>query len=138
MSFRTNDDGEPGNSAGAPIYGQIQSFKITNVLVVVVRFFGGTKLGINGLITAYKTAAKMAIESSEIIEMTINVHFVVSFDYKNTNRVMRVIKEKKIDIILQRIETHCEIEMATRKNNASAVEKVFNSMFEIEIKRLEK
>lgn len=77
-----------------PIYGQIQSFEITNVLVVVVRYFGGIKLGVGGLIVAYRAAAQMALEASEIVEKTIDIHYLISFDYKNMNKVMRVIKEK--------------------------------------------
>ena len=92
--FRANDDGEPSNSAGMPIYGQIQSFGVTNILVVIVRYFGGTKLGVGGLISAYRTAAQMTLEISPIITKTINVHYLISFDYKNINKVMRVIKEK--------------------------------------------
>ena len=83
ITFRANDDGEPSNSAGQPIYGQIQSFKLTDVLVVVVRYFGGVKLGVGGLINAYKTTAKMALETSKIIQKTINEEFKITFDYKN-------------------------------------------------------
>jgi uncharacterized YigZ family protein len=134
IQFRANDDGEPSNSAGAPIYGQIQSFHVTNVLVVVVRFFGGVKLGVGGLISAYKTAAQMALESSEIIEKTINLHYIISFDYKNMNKVMRVIKEKNLEIIAQKMEENCEIEIAVRKKNADVLFELFSSIFEIEIK----
>lgn len=133
IQFRANDDGEPSNSAGTPIYGQIQSFNVTNVLVVVVRFFGGVKLGVGGLISAYKTAAQMALESSEIIEKTIDVHYIISFDYKNMNKVMRVIKEKNLEIIAQKMNESCQIEIATRKKNAETVFDIFNSMFEIDI-----
>ena len=134
IQFRANDDGEPSNSAGAPIYGQIQSFALTNILVVVVRFFGGTKLGVGGLISAYKTAAQMALETAEIIEKTINIHYIISFDYKNMNKVMRVIKEKNLNIISQIMEENCQIEIATRKKNAEVVFDIFNSLFEVEIK----
>lgn len=134
--YRTNDDGEPSNSAGAPIYGQIQSFSLTNILVVVVRIFGGIKLGVGGLITAYKTAAQMTLESSEIIEKTIDIHYLVSFDYKNINKVMRVIKEKNVEIVNQKMEMSCEIEIVTRKKNADMIFNIFYSMFEIEIKPL--
>lgn len=134
IQFRANDDGEPSNSAGAPIYGQIQSFGLTNVLVVVVRFFGGTKLGVGGLISAYKTAAQQAIEASEIVEKTIDIHYEVSFDYKNMNKVMRVIKEKNLTIISQKMENSCEIEIATRKKNAEIIFDIFATMFEIDIK----
>ncbi len=134
LQFRANDDGEPSNTAGMPIYGQIQSFDITNVLVVVVRFFGGVKLGVGGLISAYRTAAQMALEASEIIEKTIDIHYVVSFDYKNINKVMRVIKEKKLTLVSQNMENSCVIEIATRKKNAEMIFDIFKIMFEIEIK----
>ncbi|RTY88567.1 YigZ family protein [Flavobacterium sp. GT3R68] len=137
ISFRTNDDGEPSNSAGMPIYGQIQSFGVTNILVVVIRFFGGVKLGVGGLISAYKTTAQMALEISEIIEKTIDVHFLITFDYKNMNKVMRVIKEKNLEIVNQKMELSCEIEVSTRKKNAEKVSDIFNSMFEINITKLD-
>lgn len=134
LIYRANDDGEPSNSAGIPIYGQIQSFGVTNVLIVVVRIFGGVKLGVGGLITAYKTTAQLTLESSEIIEKTIDIHYLISFDYKNINKVMRVIKEKNIDITNQKMEMNCEIEIVTRKKNAEMIFDIFNSMFEIEIR----
>ena len=134
IQYRANDDGEPSNTAGAPIYGQIQSFGLTNILVVVVRFFGGIKLGVGGLISAYRTSAQMALEASEIIEKTINIHYTISFDYKNMNKVMRVIKEKNLEIITQNMNESCEIEIATRKKNAEQIADIFNNLFEIEIK----
>ena len=90
--YRANDDGEPSNSAGMPIYGQLQSFNLTNTLIVVVRYFGGTKLGVGGLIQAYKTAAQWALEESKIIEKTIDVHFKLLFDYPEMNIVIRILK----------------------------------------------
>ena len=134
ITFRANDDGEPSNSAGMPIYGQIQSHELTNVLIVIVRFFGGTKLGVGGLITAYKTAAQMAIEASSIIEKTIDIHYLISFDYKNMNKVMRVIKEKNLNIIAQKMENDCEIEITTRKKNAKTVLEIFENLFEVDIR----
>ncbi|MDI9257456.1 IMPACT family protein [Flavobacterium sedimenticola] len=134
--FRANDDGEPGNSAGMPIYGQIQSFGVTNVLVVVVRFFGGVKLGVGGLISAYRTTAQMALAGADIIEKTINVHFVISFDYKNMNKVMRIIKEKNLEIVAQKMEESCQIEIATRKKNAEKVFDIFTALFEIDIQKV--
>ena len=115
LRFRANDDGEPSNSAGMPIYGQIQSFEITNVLIIVVRYFGGVKLGVGGLISAYKTTAQLTLEEADIVEKTIDKHFKITFDYKNMNKVMRIIKEKNIDIVHQKMELNCEIEIATRK-----------------------
>jgi putative IMPACT (imprinted ancient) family translation regulator len=94
-------------------------------------------LGVGGLISAYRTAAQMTLEVASIVSKTINVHFLVIFDYKNINKVMRVIKEKNIEIIAQKMELNCEIEIATRKKNAEAIFNTFNSMFEIEIKNKE-
>ncbi len=143
ISYRANDDGEPSNTAGAPIYGQIQSFGLTNILLVIVRIFGGIKLGVGGLITAYKTTAQLVLEVAEIIEKTIDIHFLISFDYKNMNKVMRVIKEKKLDIVTQSMELDEDsglalgkIEIKTRKKNAEMIFDIFDNLFEIEIKRL--
>ena len=133
LYYRANDDGEPSNSAGMPIYGQIQSFKVTNVLVVVVRYFGGVKLGVGGLISAYRTSAQMALEASDIVERTIDVHYKIKFGYQNMNKVMRVIKEKNLDIVLQKMEMDCEIVISTRKKNAPMVHKAFINLYEIEI-----
>jgi uncharacterized YigZ family protein len=137
IQYRANDDGEPNNSAGMPIYGQIQSFDVTNVLVVVVRYFGGVKLGVGGLISAYKTAAQMALENATIIEKTINKHFLIHFDYKNMNKVMRIIKEKNLDIVNQKMELSCEIEIKTRKKNADTIADIFENLFEITIQEKE-
>jgi len=134
--YRANDDGEPSNSAGMPIYGQIQSFGVTNILIVVVRIFGGVKLGVGGLISAYKFAAQMTLETAKIIEKTIDIHFLISFDYKNINKVMRVIKEKNVEIVAQKMEISCEIEICTRKKNAEMIFDVFDSIYEVEIKQL--
>lgn len=134
ITYRANDDGEPGNSAGMPIYGQIQSRNLTHTLVVVVRYFGGVKLGVGGLMTAYKTAAQMALENATIIEKTIDVHFVITFDYRQINKVMRIVKEKKLTLIAQKMENNCEIEIATRKSNAETVQNAFENIFEIKIK----
>ncbi|MFV8342383.1 IMPACT family protein [Flavobacterium sp. XS2P39] len=143
VTYRANDDGEPSNTAGTPIYGQIQSFSVTNVLIVVVRIFGGVKLGVGGLISAYKTTAQTVLETCRIIEKTINIHFSISFDYKNMNKVMRVIKEKRLEIVTQEMEISEDsglpigkIELKTRKKNAEMVFDIFNLMFEIDIKRL--
>lgn len=133
LYYRANDDGEPSNSAGMPIYGQIQSFEVTNVLVVSVRYFGGVKLGVGGLISAYRTSAQMALEASDIVERTIDVHYKIKFGYQNMNKVMRVIKEKNLDIVSQKMEMDCEIVISTRKKNASMVHEAFINLYEIEI-----
>jgi len=137
MEFRANDDGEPNNSAGIPIYGQIQSFGLTNILIVVVRYFGGTKLGVGGLITAYKTAAQMVLENALIVNKTINLYFKITFDYKNINKVMRIIKEKQLEIQSQKMEENCEVIIVTRKKNAEQIVDIFNSLFEISLSKID-
>ena len=137
IEYRANDDGEPSNSAGIPIYGQIQSFGLTNILIVVVRYFGGTKLGVGGLITAYKTSAQLVLENALIIEKTIGVRFKITFDYKNINKVMRVIKEKQLDIHSQKMEENCELIIVTRRKNTERIFEIFNALFEISILKLD-
>ena len=137
IEFRANDDGEPSNSAGIPIYGQIQSFGLTNILIVVVRFFGGTKLGVGGLITAYKTTAQLVLENASIIEKTIDVQFKITFDYKNIKKVMRIIKEKQLEIHSQKMEENCELLIVTRKKNAERIFDIFDALFEISISKLD-
>jgi len=137
IEYRANDDGEPSNSAGIPIYGQIQSFGLTNILIVVVRYFGGTKLGVGGLITAYKTSAQLVLENAFIIEKTIDVRFKITFDYKNINKVMRVIKEKQLDIHSQKMEENCELIIVTRKKNTERIFEIFHTLFEISILKLD-
>ena len=134
--YRANDDGEPNNSAGMPIYGQIQSFNVTNVLIAVVRYFGGTKLGVGGLISAYKTTAQLTLEASIIVEKTINKTFVITFDYKNMNTVMRIIKERNLNIANQKLHLDCQITISVRKKDADAVFEIFNHLFEISIKEI--
>lgn len=143
VTYRANDDGEPSNSAGMPIYGQIQSFSVTNILIVVVRIFGGVKLGVGGLISAYKNTAQMLLETCEIVEKTIDIHFSLTFDYAQMNKVMRVIKEKKLEIVNHELEINEDsglpigkIEIKTRKKNAEMIFDIFNSIFEINIKPL--
>ncbi|WP_147677530.1 IMPACT family protein [Algibacter pacificus] len=136
ISYRANDDGEPNNSAGMPIYGQIQSFDVTNILIVVVRYFGGVKLGVGGLINAYKTTAQLSLEACNILEKTINIDYLITFDYKNMNKVMRVIKERNLNITNQKLELDCQITISVRKKEANSVFETFDHLFEIDIKKI--
>lgn len=137
IQFRANDDGEPNNSAGMPIYGQIQSFEVTNILIIAVRYFGGVKLGVGGLINAYKTTAQMALEVADIVTRTINKLFLIHCDYKNINTVMRIIKEKNLDVTNQKMELDCEITISVRLKDAPAIFEQFDHLFEIDIKELD-
>lgn len=114
--YRANDDGEPSNSAGKPILGQIHSKELTNVLVVVVRYFGGTLLGIGGLINAYKTAAKEALDEARIIEKTINNIAVIRFSYEDTNETNKIIKEEDIKTINTQFDAHCTFTLGIRRS----------------------
>ena len=137
VKYRANDDGEPNNSAGLPIYGQIQSFEVTNILIVSVRYFGGTKLGVGGLISAYKTSAQFTLEASEIIEKTINVNFQLNFEYDLMNAVQRIIKDKNLEIIHQKLELACEYVISIRKKEAQTIFDIFDNLYKLDIKELE-
>lgn len=136
IQYRANDDGEPNNSAGMPIYGQIQSFDVTNILIVVIRYYGGIKLGVGGLINAYRTGAQLALESADIIEKTIDKSFQLKFEYKNMSKVMRMLKENQVEIIKQTLEHNCLLEISVRKSNSIKVFELFNAFFGIEINEL--
>lgn len=122
--YRANDDGEPANSAGMPIYGQLQSFEVTNVLVVVLRYFGGKKLGVGGLINAYRTGAKEALKKARIVKRTIDVTYKISFDYPQMNKVMRIVKERNLQVLDQILELDCTLIISVRKKDS---EEIYNS-----------
>ena len=136
IRFRANDDGEPNNSAGQPIYGQLQSFDMTNILVVSVRYFGGTKLGVGGLIQAYKYSAQLTLESVAVVERTIDVSYQLIFDYPLMNKVMRIVKEKNIHILEQDLGINCVYRIAVRKSEAEEVIARFESLYKLELKKL--
>jgi uncharacterized YigZ family protein len=136
IRFRANDDGEPNNSAGMPIYGQIQAFEVTNILLVSVRYFGGTKLGVGGLIHAYRTSAQLALEASDIIEKTIDIQYQLNFGYDLMNKVMRVIKERNLRITDQQLALDCQYTIAVRKKEAPHVFEIFDSVYKLEIKEV--
>ena len=117
-TFRMNDDGEPSSTAGKPIYGQLISRNITNCLIVVVRYFGGTKLGVSGLITAYKECAAELIDASEIIERTVDVVFTISFSYIVMNDVMKIIKDEQPKIESQDFNNLCSMNLSIRKGSS--------------------
>jgi len=119
--FRINDDGEPSGTAGRPIYGQIVSHDLTLILIVVIRYFGGIKLGIPGLINAYKAAAKDALDKTSIITKLIFEEYQVRFDYTIMNSVMKVLKEEEAVIIRQEFENSCKLDFSIRKNSGNRI-----------------
>lgn len=133
--YRANDDGEPNNSAGMPIYGQIQAFGVTNVLVAVARIFGGTKLGVGGLIQAYREAAKLAFENSEIIAKEIEVQFKIQFEYSNLNSVMSILKRYNANILDQEMKLDCLITSTIPKKTSENFEREFDKFQNVVAKK---
>jgi uncharacterized YigZ family protein len=119
--FRVNDDGEPSGTAGRPILNVLLSMDVTNIMVVVVRYFGGTLLGVPGLINAYKSATQEALQIAEIVEKTVNDVYEVTFDYIQMNDVMRIIKETEVIVLSQDFDTKCIITFEIRKLQVNEV-----------------
>ena len=122
LNYRANDDGEPNNTAGKPILGQIQSNDLTNILIVVVRYFGGTLLGVSGLINAYKTSAAEVIKECKIVEKFISFNYRINFPFEHLNDVMKLLKQTDCKISAQQFDNDCEISFSIRKANAEACE----------------
>jgi len=123
--FRMNDDGEPSGTGGRPIYGQLQSFDLTNTLVAVVRYFGGTKLGVSGLINAYKTATQDALNNAEIVTLKIYDVYEIIYPYSMMNDVMRILKEENLEQISSSFELECKIIFQVPKNSTNKIYEKF-------------
>ena len=134
--YRFSDDGEPRNSAGKPIYGQIQSFGLTNVLIVVVRYFGGTKLGVGGLVVAYRLAAKLVLDQAQLVEKALMKEVMLKFDYITMDKVMRLIKEQALTIIDQKMALDCVFIIAVRKSKLEKTIKSFEGLRCVVVKKL--
>jgi len=133
IQYRANDDGEPNNSAGNPIYGQIQSFKVTNILVAVARIFGGTKLGVGGLISAYKNTAQLTLEATIIVEKVLEEEISISFNYEHMDKIMRVIKQQQLKIVSQDLQESCYYVISVRKQKTAQIKTLFSSMHYLKI-----
>lgn len=133
-AWRANDDGEPANTAGKPILGQIQSKDLTNILIVVVRYFGGVKLGVGGLITAYRAAAADALEDMTIEKRFVKEIYEVGFQYPQMNEVMRLVKDKSLEVVNQDFQIDCKLTFAIRKSQADTVVAAFKKNHELTIK----
>ena len=133
--FRMNDDDEPSSTAGKPILGVINSNELTDILIVVVRYFGGVKLGTSGLIAAYRAAAQDAVAHAEIIEKTVDEEFTITFEYPFLNGVMKIVKEDNPQIISQQFDMDCVMTLRIRK---SEVEKLKEKLMKVESVRIDK
>ena len=127
--FRSNDDGEPSSTAGKPILGQINSNELTDILIIVIRYFGGIELGTSGLIVAYRTAAAEAIAAAEVEERTVDVEMTVVFEYPYLNGIMRIVKEEQPEVVAQKFEMTCEMTLRIRKNLS---ERLKNRLLKVE------
>tara|TARA_R110002033_G_scaffold334_9_gene3024 strand:- start:7808 stop:8410 length:603 start_codon:yes stop_codon:yes gene_type:complete len=136
-SYRANDDGEPNNSAGMPIYGQLQSFDVTNTLVAVVRVFGGTKLGVGGLISAYKEAAKLALENAKIVTKVLQQQVSVIFEYSEMDIVMRLVKKHQLNIISQDLNLKCKMVLSVNKSDFKKTVKLLKAHHKLETKEID-
>lgn len=128
LHFRANDDGEPSSTAGKPILGQIQSFDLTNVLIVVVRYFGGTLLGVSGLINAYKSAAADAINQAIIVERLVENQLLIQFDYSAMNEVMKIFKDEKLIQLEPEFDLQCNIKTRVRLSESTRIEASFQKI----------
>ncbi len=132
--YRANDDGEPSNSAGKPILGQIEKYDLTNVLIAVVRYFGGTKLGVGGLIDAYRTAADMAIEDATILERQLMAHFTIHFGYDRMSDVMRIIRTNGWESMNQDFRDTCTVDVVVLPENQDQVPGSFEAFSDVDAK----
>ena len=132
--FRANDDGEPSGTAGRPILGQINSRELTNILVIVVRYFGGILLGTGGLVVAYKEATTDALDQAEVIEKTVDESISIIFDYVLMNEVMRIIKDTNAQISSQNFEDQCAMQLSIRKQDAVLLSSKLAKIYGLQIK----
>jgi uncharacterized YigZ family protein len=134
ITFRANDDGEPSSTAGKPILGQLQSFNVTNILIVVVRYFGGTLLGVSGLINAYRNAAADALGNAEIKQKIIEREVVLDFTYNELADVMNIIKQENLTVIQTQFEEKCNLIFSVRKSDYEKVMKIFKNIYGVNLK----
>lgn len=135
-NFRVSDDGEPSGTAGRPILGQIDSQHLTNVLIIVVRYFGGTLLGVPGLIHAYKTAAALALQAASIIQKVVYINYHLQFDYTQMNEVMKVVKQFDCQVVKQETKLFYSLEIGIPKNKIEAILNKLKDLIRVEIEKV--
>jgi uncharacterized YigZ family protein len=135
-TFRVSDDGEPSGSAGRPILGQIDSKQLTNIAVIVVRYFGGTLLGVPGLINAYKTSATLTLQTTPIVQKQIEENYSIDFDYTRMNEVMMILKQCNCTVLKQESQLFCRIEAGIPKNRLEEVLYRFKDLHDVQLKKI--
>lgn len=133
IQFRSNDDGEPSSTAGKPILGQLLSSNVTNTLIVVVRYFGGTLLGVSGLINAYRSAAADALANAIIVQKTIEKNCLLHFSYNEMSDVMNLIKQEDLTVVNTRFEEKCELTFSVRKNDLLRITESFSKIYGVKL-----
>lgn len=136
IKTRANDDGEPSSTAGKPILGQLQSYDVTNILVVVVRYFGGTLLGVSGLINAYKNATIEVLNNAEVLNKIIEINYRLHFEYPLLNPVMNILKKESLNIVSTDFQESCKLTFSVRKTESEKAFRVFDELYGVEIKKL--
>ena len=134
-NFRVNDDGEPSGSAGRPILGQIDSKQLTNVLIIVVRYFGGTLLGVPGLINAYKTATALALQITPVVRKPVEINYTLQFDYTIMNDVMTIVKQCECTVLSQDMQLFCNVQVAIPKHRLEEVLYKLKTLHSLEIEK---
>lgn len=135
-NFRSGDDGEPSGTAGKPILGQIDSKGLTNLTVIVVRYFGGSLLGVPGLINAYKTASSLVLQTTPVVQKAIEINYLLKFDYTRMNEIMRIVKKFNCSIYKQDIQLFCEMEIGIPKANHELCIIRFNDLAWLELEKI--
>lgn len=133
IRFRANDDGEPSSTAGKPILGQLLSFDVTNILIVVVRYFGGTLLGVGGLINAYRSAATDALNNAEIVERILESRYLAKFTYNELNDVMQLVKQENLNVLRTQFEESCKLYFSVRNSEAERISQLFGHLYAVEL-----
>lgn len=135
-SFRASDDGEPSGSAGKPILGQIDSRELVNVAVIVVRYFGGTLLGVPGLINAYKSAAALVLQMTPLVQKQVEQELIVQFDYTQLNEIMRVVKQYNSRVVKQEMQLFCSMTIAVPRNRFEEISYTLKEIRNVEVLKL--
>jgi len=134
--LRANDDGEPSSTAGKPILGQLQSFNVTNILIVVVRYFGGTLLGVSGLINAYRNAAADALKNADIKQKIIEKAVILDFTYNELADVMNIVKQENLTVVKTQFEEKCQLIFSVRKSAEEKVNQLFSNIYGVNTRKL--
>jgi uncharacterized YigZ family protein len=135
-TYRTSDDGEPSGTAGRPILGQIDSKELVNISVIIVRYFGGTLLGVPGLINAYKSAAALALQMTPLVQRPVEEELIVQFDYTQMNEIMHIVKQYGCRVLKQDMQLFCSMDLAVPKNRSAEIKYILKELRNVEVLKM--